>query len=137
MLPFLRYFTSGNHFSPSAAVDDVTPSETIAIARWPNRFFLPRLAADLTLVDELVYLQLDRLGAERLFQVLTEREERSAQSTRPPDPAQCAFHPFSLRITAPNSDLRYRFNTRPATDCGCGCIEFPNIERERKFVVAF
>ena len=30
------------------------------------------------LVDELGYLQLDRRGAELLFQVLTEREERSA-----------------------------------------------------------
>ena len=29
-------------------------------------------------IDELGYLQLDRRGAELLFQVLTEREERSA-----------------------------------------------------------
>ncbi len=34
--------------------------------------------ADLILLDELGYLQLDRRGAELLFQVLTEREERSA-----------------------------------------------------------
>ena len=33
---------------------------------------------DLILVDELGYLQLDRRGAELLFQVLAEREERSA-----------------------------------------------------------
>ena len=33
---------------------------------------------DLILIDELGYLQLDRRGAELLFQVLTEREERSA-----------------------------------------------------------
>lgn len=33
---------------------------------------------DLILVDELGCLQLDRRGAELLFQVLTEREERSA-----------------------------------------------------------
>ena len=33
---------------------------------------------DLILVDELGYLELDRHGAELLFQVLTEREERSA-----------------------------------------------------------
>ena len=32
----------------------------------------------LILVDELGYLRLDRRGAELLFQVLTEREERSA-----------------------------------------------------------
>lgn len=33
---------------------------------------------DLILIDELGYLQLDRHGAELLFQVLTEREERAA-----------------------------------------------------------
>ena len=33
---------------------------------------------DLLLIDELGYLQLDRRGAELLFQILTEREERSA-----------------------------------------------------------
>ena len=33
---------------------------------------------DLILIDELGYLHLDRRGAELLFQVLTEREERSA-----------------------------------------------------------
>jgi len=33
---------------------------------------------DLILIDELGYLELDRRGAELLFQVLTEREERSA-----------------------------------------------------------
>ena len=33
---------------------------------------------DLILVDELGYLQLDLREAELLFQVLTEREERSA-----------------------------------------------------------
>jgi DNA replication protein DnaC len=33
---------------------------------------------DLLCLDELGYLELDRRGAELLFQVLTEREERSA-----------------------------------------------------------
>jgi DNA replication protein DnaC len=33
---------------------------------------------DLLCLDELGYLQLDRRGAELLFQVLTEREERNA-----------------------------------------------------------
>jgi DNA replication protein DnaC len=33
---------------------------------------------DLILVDELGYLELDRRGGELLFEVLTEREERSA-----------------------------------------------------------
>ncbi len=39
--------------------------------------FNPTANDDLILVDELVYLQLDRRGAELLFQVLTESEERS------------------------------------------------------------
>ena len=44
---------------------------------------LPRLVArygrlDLLCLDELGYLQLDRRGAELLFQVLTEREERAS-----------------------------------------------------------
>jgi DNA replication protein DnaC len=33
---------------------------------------------DLLCLDELGYMELDRRGAELLFQVLTEREERSA-----------------------------------------------------------
>ena len=33
---------------------------------------------DLLCLDELGYLQLDRRGAELLFQVLTEREEKTA-----------------------------------------------------------
>jgi DNA replication protein DnaC len=43
------------------------------IFRWSRRG-----RVDLILVDELGYVQLDRRGAELLFQVLTEREERSA-----------------------------------------------------------
>jgi DNA replication protein DnaC len=35
-------------------------------------------AVDLLCLDELGYMELDRRGAELLFQVLTEREERSA-----------------------------------------------------------
>jgi DNA replication protein DnaC len=43
------------------------------IFRWSRRG-----RVDLILVDELGYVQMDRRGAELLFQVLTEREERSA-----------------------------------------------------------
>lgn len=49
---------------------------------------------DLLVIDELGYLELDRRGAELLFQVLTEREEKNAiaiaSPTTPPSskPAQ-------------------------------------------------
>ena len=33
---------------------------------------------DLLIIDELGYMELDRLGAELLFQVLTEREEKAS-----------------------------------------------------------
>jgi len=36
---------------------------------------------DLLLLDELGYVQLDTRGAELLFQILTEREERSSVAT--------------------------------------------------------
>jgi DNA replication protein DnaC len=50
------------------AADDRQLSRTIA--RWGR--------IDLLCLDELGYMELDRRGAELLFQVLTEREERSA-----------------------------------------------------------
>ena len=50
------------------AADDKTLSRTIA--RYGR--------VDLLCLDELGYMELDRRGAELLFQVLTEREERSA-----------------------------------------------------------
>ena len=50
------------------AADDKQLSKTIA--RYGR--------VDLLCLDELGYMELDRLGAELLFQVLTEREERSA-----------------------------------------------------------
>jgi len=37
---------------------------------------------DLLCIDELCYLELDRRGAEMLFQVLTEREEREQRGHR-------------------------------------------------------
>jgi DNA replication protein DnaC len=49
------------------AADDKQLSKTIA-----------RYRLDLLCLDELSYLELDRRGAELLFQVLTKREERSA-----------------------------------------------------------
>jgi DNA replication protein DnaC len=44
---------------------------------------------DLLLLDELGYIELDQRGAELLFQVLTEREERTPSSSRAmrPSPA--------------------------------------------------
>jgi DNA replication protein DnaC len=50
------------------AADDRQPSRTIA----------DHGRVDLLCLDELGYMELDRRGAELLFQVLTEREERSA-----------------------------------------------------------
>ena len=44
---------------------------------------------DLILVDELGYLELDRRGAELLFQVLTEREERSAIAIATRETCRC------------------------------------------------
>ncbi|WP_431030803.1 IS21-like element helper ATPase IstB [Plantibacter sp. RU18] len=39
---------------------------------------IARYAAPLTVIDELGYMELDRRGAELLFQVLTEREEKNS-----------------------------------------------------------
>jgi DNA replication protein DnaC len=71
------------------AADDKQLSRTI------NRYG----RVDLLCLDELGYLELDRRGAELLFQVLTEREERSAIASNEPfsgwtktftDPRLCA-----------------------------------------------
>ena len=50
------------------AADDKTLAKTIA--RYGR--------VDLLLIDELGYMELDRRGAELLFQVLTEREEKNS-----------------------------------------------------------
>ena len=50
---------------------------------------------DALLVDELGYLQLDRRGAELLFQVLTEREERSAIAIASNEPFSCWTKTFT------------------------------------------
>ena len=55
---------------------------------------------DLILVDELGYLQLDRRGAELLFQVLTEREERSAITIAFNEPSFSWTKTFSARDCA-------------------------------------
>jgi DNA replication protein DnaC len=52
---------------------------------------------DLILVDELGYLQLDRRGAELLFQGLTEREERSAIAIASNEP----FSSWTRTLTDP------------------------------------
>ena len=58
---------------------------------------------DLLCIDELGYMELDRRGAELLFQVLTEREEKngvapsapSAATCRPPPSTACPSSPLS------------------------------------------
>ena len=55
---------------------------------------------DLLLVDELGYLQLDRRGAELLFQVLTEREERSAIAIASNEPFSPGRRPSPIHAYA-------------------------------------
>ena len=57
-----------NHLVPVEAADDKALSKTIA--RYGR--------VDLLCIDDLGYMQLDRRGAELLFQVLTEREEKAS-----------------------------------------------------------
>ena len=52
---------------------------------------------DALLVDELGYLQLDRRGAELLFQVLTEREERASIAIA----SNAAFSEWTRTFTDP------------------------------------
>jgi DNA replication protein DnaC len=93
------------------AADDKQLSKTIA--RYGR--------VDLLCLDELGYMELDRRGAELLFQVLTEREERSAvaiASNEPfsgwtktfTDPRLCDRRPLDLRRT----DHRNRHHQLPA-----------------------
>ena len=59
------------HRKPAAGTINARPITAIlSIARYGR--------VDLLCLDELGYMELDRRGAELLFQVLTEREERSA-----------------------------------------------------------
>ena len=55
------------------AADEMTLAKTIA--RYGR--------VDLLCIDELGYMQLDRRGAELLFQVLTEREEKASVAIAP------------------------------------------------------
>ncbi|HKD89287.1 MAG TPA: ATP-binding protein, partial [Streptosporangiaceae bacterium] len=52
---------------------------------------------DLLCLDELGYMELDRRGAELLFQVLTEREERSAIAIASNEP----FSGWTKTVTDP------------------------------------
>ncbi|HLZ38327.1 MAG TPA: IS21-like element helper ATPase IstB [Mycobacteriales bacterium] len=77
------------------AADDKQPTKLI------NRYG----RVDLILIDELGYLQLDRRGAELLFQVLTEREERSAIAIASNEPFSSRTKTFTdPRLCAANVD---------------------------------
>jgi hypothetical protein len=58
---------------------------------------------DLLICDELGYLELDRRGAELLFQVLTEREEKSAIAIASNEPFSGWTKTFTDRGSAPPS----------------------------------
>ena len=72
--------------------------------------FVHESLAGMFLVDELGYLQLDRRGAELLFQVLTEREERSAIAIASNEPfsswTKTFTDPTTVRSHRRPSDLR-------------------------------
>ena len=79
---------------------------------------------DLLCLDELGYLQLDRRGAELLFQVLTEREEKTAiaiASNEPfsgwtktfTDPRLCAAIVDRLTYDATIIETGHQLPTRP------------------------
>ena len=72
------------------AADDKQLSKTIA--RYGR--------VDLLCLDELGYLELDRRGAELLFQVLTEREERSAIAIASNEPRLAGPRPSPTRGSA-------------------------------------
>src|SRR5882757_8458178 len=89
---------------------------------------------DLLLLDELGYMELDRRGAELLFQVLTEREEKSAvaiASNEPfsgwtktfTDPRLCAaivdrltFNGQIIETGTTSYRLAHARTSRPASD---------------------
>jgi hypothetical protein len=54
-------------------------------------------------LDELGYMELDRRGAELLFQVLTEREERSPIAIASNEPLPAGSRPSPTRDLAPPS----------------------------------
>ncbi|MFE2158969.1 ATP-binding protein [Streptomyces lydicus] len=86
-------------------------------------------ADPLLCIDELGYLELDRHGAELLFQVLTEREEKNsvaiASTSRSeagrgpsPHPRLCAASVDRLTSTAPSSRPALTPVTSPAHEPG-------------------
>ena len=77
------------------AADEKTLSKTIA--RYGR--------VDLLCIDELGYIQLDRRGAELLFQVLTEREEKASVAIASNEPFPGWPKPFTApRLCAPIVD---------------------------------
>jgi DNA replication protein DnaC len=58
---------------------------------------------DLVCIDELGYMELDRRGAELLFQVLTEREERPASPSPPTSRSAAGPRPSPTLVCAPPS----------------------------------
>jgi len=75
------------------AADEKTLSKTIA--RYGR--------VDLLCIDELGYMQLDRRGAELLFQVLTEREENASVAIASTSPSPAGPRPSPTRGSAPPS----------------------------------
>ncbi|WP_280517323.1 ATP-binding protein [Catellatospora sp. TT07R-123] len=63
---------------------------------------LPGGGLDLLCIDELGYMELDRRSAELLFQVLTEREEKSSVAIS----SNQAFSNWTKTFTAPVSAPR-------------------------------
>lgn len=75
------------------AADDKQLSKTI------NRYG----RVDLLCLDDLGYMELDKRGAELLFQVLTEREERSAVAIAPTKPSPAGPRPLPSPACVPPS----------------------------------
>ena len=100
---------------------------------------------DLILVDELGYLQLDRRGAELLFQVLTEREERSAIAIASNEPFSSLdkdiHRPAAVRRHCRPADLRradhrnrqHLLPTRPRPQHQAGAESLHRNHRKQRF----
>jgi hypothetical protein len=67
---------------------------------------------DLLLLDELGYMELDRHGAELLFQVLTEREESPPSRSHPTSRSPTGPRPSPTRGSAPPSSTGSRSTAR-------------------------
>jgi DNA replication protein DnaC len=90
----VRYVLASKLFNELVeAADDKQLSKTIA--RYGR--------VDLLICDELGYLELDRRGAELLFQVLTEREESPPSRSRPTSRSPAGPRPSLTHDSAPLS----------------------------------